>query len=154
MSRITLPTGTVTYPSCRETIAIEEPHSFFPLLDAFTHPQLSPHAQSKTDQETYKDAIDHALALGYLSEPGELAAFEMTLALHSSVPRVEAAYEYYLGSQVDRAAECGSWVDWYGHVVCDVETLRTLAGVETIDSSEDAPANRCVLLYVTPTPCS
>lgn len=31
-------------------------------------------------------------------------------------------------------AKCGSWVDWYGEVVCDVEQLAHLAGPETIDA--------------------
>ena len=37
--------------------------------------------------------------------------------------------------------ECGSWVDWYGQVVCDVETLMHLAGVETINPLGGIPEN-------------
>lgn len=126
----------------RETIAIEEPGSFFRLLDRFTHPEWSPLAESKTNQEIYQTAIKDALSSGFLSEPGELASMEMTFALHSAVPKIEAAYQYYAGSQAARGADCESWVDWYGEVVCDVETLQRLAGVETIESGADAPRDR------------
>ncbi|KAF8164186.1 hypothetical protein K438DRAFT_1984884 [Mycena galopus ATCC 62051] len=46
----------------------------------------------------------------------------------------EATHQYAL--QV--AAVSGSWVDWYGTVVCDVGTLAKLVGIETI---EHAPEN-------------
>lgn len=128
----------------RETITIEEPQSFFPLLDALTDPELSPLAESRTDEEIYQNVRQYVLSLGYLSDPGELGLLDMTLALHSSVPRAEAAYEYYLGSHAERGIECGSWVDWYGQVVCDLDTLRALIGVETIEPSAEALANRCV----------
>ncbi|KIP02024.1 glycosyltransferase family 24 protein [Phlebiopsis gigantea 11061_1 CR5-6] len=135
-----------------ETIAIEEPQSFFPLLEAFTDPEFSPLAQSKTDEEIYRNARQYALSAGYLSEPGELASLDMTLALHSSVPRVEAAYEYYLGSHAERDITCESWVDWYGHAVCDLEMLRALVGAETIEPSVEAFANRLPFDHVQPSP--
>ncbi|GJF00041.1 glycosyltransferase family 24 protein [Phanerochaete sordida] len=121
-----------------ETIAIEEPGSFFPLIDRFTHPEWAPLAQDKPDEQLYLDALQNALSAGFLSEPGELAAMEATLALHSSIPRIEAAYNYYSDSQAGRGEDCGSWVDWYGQVVCDVEALRKLVRVETIEAAEAA----------------
>lgn len=73
----------------------------------------------------------------------------MTFALHAAVPRVEAAYSYYVDTHASRAGECESWVDWYGEVVCDAEELRKLVGVETIEAaeSEGVPGNRCVLSF-------
>lgn len=37
---------------------------------------------------------------------------------------------------------CGSWVDWYGERVCDVDTLARLAGHEMIDASNQT-SNMC-----------
>ena len=70
---------------------------------------------------------------------------EATLALHTAVPRIEAAYQYYADSQAGRGADCGSWVDWYGEVVCDVESLRHLTELETIEAGDVVADNRCVL---------
>ena len=58
----------------------------------------------------------------------------MHLALHSATPKIEAFYSYYT-NYVNKTVECGSWVDWYGDVICDVETLKRLAGTETIGSA-------------------
>ena len=133
--------------SYRETIAIRDPQSFFHLLDSFTVPETPPLSQYKNAQNAYQKFIAYAQSLNYLSEPGELASFEMTLALHSSVPRIEAAYEYFLGHHASRNSECGSWVDWYGQVVCDVETLQRLADIETIEVSANITRDKCVPLY-------
>ena len=56
---------------------------------------------------------------------------ETILALHTAVPKIEAAYQYYADSQAGRGADRGSWADWYEEIVCDVESLRHLAGFET-----------------------
>ena len=34
------------------------------------------------------------------------------------------------------ADSCGSWVDWYGEVVCGIEMLVDLAGPGTLDPVE------------------
>ena len=36
------------------------------------------------------------------------------------------------------ADSCGSWVDWYGEVICGVEKLVHLAGPETLDPAESS----------------
>lgn len=110
-----------------------------------TNPELQPEV-ARSSQEWYRHALDTATAEGYLSEPGAYAAVEMELALHSSSPRLEAYYQFYRDRQSQRNidsqdAECGSWVDWYGQVVCDAETLAHLAGVDTIDPPEGEAAN-------------
>ncbi len=79
-------------------------------------------------------ALQAAVAGGFLSEPGALTAVEMNLAMHSATPKIEAFYQHY--SDLNSTVDCGSWVDWYGTVVCDVETLVQLAGRDTIDSEE------------------
>ncbi|KAF9027018.1 hypothetical protein BDZ89DRAFT_1102004 [Hymenopellis radicata] len=65
----------------------------------------------------------------------------MNLAMHAATPKIEAFYQHYASQAGDKAMVCGggSWVDWYGTVACDVETLVQLAGKETIDSQEGIP---------------
>lgn len=94
-----------------------------------------------TDEAIYQTALQTAVNQGYLDEPGALAGVELSLALHAATPKIEAFYQHYLDHQAERNTSeiqnptCGSWVDWYGTTVCDLETLVHLAGIETIDSS-------------------
>jgi hypothetical protein len=89
-------------------------------------------------QATLQTAVIH----GFLAEPGSLAAVEMNLALHAATPKIEAFHHHYeTHVNVTRGSNCGSWVDWYGEVVCDLETLVGLAGKETIDSSDKIDPN-------------
>ena len=65
----------------------------------------------------------------------------MNLPMHAATPKLEAFYNYYGATEGELGVEskyakgkaCGSWVDWYGEVVCDVERLAHLAGVEALD---------------------
>ncbi|OCH94043.1 glycosyltransferase family 24 protein [Obba rivulosa] len=122
-----------------ETICIEEPDAFFPLLDVLTNPELQPEVAPRSEKEWHQYALDTAVAEGYLSAPGAHAAVEMELALHSASPKLEAYFQFYQDRDHLRReagvtdADCDSWVDWYGQVACDTETLAHLAGVETID---------------------
>jgi UDP-glucose:glycoprotein glucosyltransferase len=56
----------------------------------------------------------------------ELSTFNLALALHTAVPRIEAAYSWY-GSNVDEGGlgvqGCGSWVEWQGKGYCESEGL-------------------------------
>ncbi|OSX61274.1 glycosyltransferase family 24 protein [Postia placenta MAD-698-R-SB12] len=120
-----------------ETIYIEESEAFFPLLNSLTNPETLPNPPPLTPEDVHRHALEAILADGYLSVPGVLAAVEMDLALHAATPKLEAFYQYYADRHASRLNEtrqdCESWVDWYGEVVCDAETLAQLAGVETID---------------------
>ena len=89
--------------------------------------------QSLTPEAVYQAALEVAASGGLLSKPGSLAAVELNLALHSATPTIEAFHQYY--ENLNQWVECGSWVDWYGQVVCDVEELARLAGVETLDAN-------------------
>ena len=111
-----------------------------------TNPELQPEVTPRSAKEWYQYALDAATAEGYLSEPGAYAAVEMELALHSSSPRLEAYFQFYQDRQSTRkpntqGTECDSWVDWYGQVVCDAETLALLAGVDTIDPPDSEVMN-------------
>ena len=122
----------------RETIALEASDAFFPLLDSLTNPETQPDPAPTSAEAVHKYVFDSALSAGFRAEPGAYGAAESNLALHAATPKIEAFYQYYTDRHAVRrdAVEnprCESWVDWYGEVVCDAETLARLAGVETID---------------------
>ncbi|KAI0367405.1 glycosyltransferase family 24 protein [Pilatotrama ljubarskyi] len=130
-----------------EAVTIEEPDAFFPLLHAVTDPDVFPlPSERSTPAAIHRHVLETALALELLAEPGAYASAEMHVALHSASPKLEAFFQYYNDhhqTQGERAAECDSWVDWYGQVVCDVDTLAHLVRTEAIDSPE-AAANHTV----------
>ncbi|KAJ7136717.1 glycosyltransferase family 24 protein [Mycena epipterygia] len=118
-----------------ETISLENPDAFFPFVDRITDPDNLPASQQMNNEAVHQFAIQVAATHGFLSEPGSMAAVEMNLGLHAATPKIEAFYHHYFTHTED--PKCGSWVDWYGEAVCDVEKLSHLAGIETID-----PTNR------------
>ncbi|KAJ6586424.1 glycosyltransferase family 24 protein [Mycena vulgaris] len=121
-----------------ETVSLENPDAFFPFVDRVTDPDLIPAPQQMTNEAVHQFAMQIATN-GFLSEPGSLAAVEMNLGLHAATPKIEAFYHHYLTHAED--PKCGSWVDWYGEVVCDVQKLSHLAGIETIDPTNPSSHN-------------
>ena len=87
-------------------------------------------------------ALQTALSAGYLSKPGSSEAVKAQLGLHSATPKIVALYQHYLdkaGTQnVSKTERCGSWVDWYGGVICDVDELIHLTGTEALDLAEES----------------
>jgi UDP-glucose:glycoprotein glucosyltransferase len=123
---------------------VEEPGAFFPLLDVLTSPDAFPVKDKLSPDAQQQLALQTAISAGYLSKPGALEVVQAQLALHAANPKIVAFYEHYSDSAsrtrsaaVD-AASCGSWVDWYGEVVCEAERLVHLTGPETLDSAESA----------------
>jgi UDP-glucose:glycoprotein glucosyltransferase len=121
-----------------ETICIEEPDAFFPLLDILTNPDPSPELSHEAQQER---ALKTALSAGYLSKPGALEAVQAQLALHSATPKLVALFQHYSDNAGARnvsreTEECDSWVDWYGDVVCEVDKLIRLTSAEILDPTE------------------
>ena len=87
---------------------------------------------------------------GYLSEPGALDTFELSLSLHAASPKIETYYEFYRDHKLAEAplvdgevfADCtGSWVEWDGRRVCSVKTLEHLVDSST---SKGASGSVCV----------
>ncbi|KAJ7608670.1 UDP-glucose:glycoprotein glucosyltransferase-domain-containing protein [Roridomyces roridus] len=115
-----------------ETVALENPDAFFPFVHRVTDPENSPSSQQMVGEAVHQFALQVAATHGFLSE-GSMSTVEMNLALHAATPKIEAFYQHYQTHTED--PKCGSWVDWYGEVVCDVEKLSHLAGIETIDAS-------------------
>jgi UDP-glucose:glycoprotein glucosyltransferase len=108
---------------------MEEPSVLFPLLSAFSLPE-----KPLTPQNVHEAVFD--IASTHLDGPA-LASARVLLALHAASPRLAASAEYYdshIANLTDshklRSPECASWVDWYGHIVCDADTLLQLASSE------------------------
>ncbi|KAJ6562664.1 glycosyltransferase family 24 protein [Mycena capillaripes] len=124
-----------------ETVSFENPDAFFPFVDRVTDPDIIPSSSSQpfSNEAVHQFALQIAASHGFLSEPGSIAAMEMNLGLHAATPKIEAFYHHYVTHTKD--PNCGSWVDWYGEVVCDVEKLSHLAGIETIDPTNSSYDN-------------
>ncbi|KAF9495097.1 glycosyltransferase family 24 protein [Pleurotus eryngii] len=133
-----------------ETVALQTPSSFFPLLDTLTDPDSLANFSSLSPEALYQASIEVASENGLITDAGAFATVEMNFALHAATPKIEAFYHHYSNMQskvtlkpleveAKEPQSCGSWVDWYGQVVCDVETLTHLAGIETIDPSIATP---------------
>jgi len=135
----------------RETVAINEPDAFFPLLDALTDPELVPPATTKTPEALEQLVLHSAASLGYLSKPMAREIAQMQLALHSASPKLEAFYQHYISTAQEVGSSrdiksCGSWVDWYGEVVCDGERLYELTAYETIAEDQKTAEHSCVAI--------
>ena len=121
----------------RESISIENEYAYFPLLDALTDPNTPPSIHTLTPEAIHGLAVETTSRLGLLQRASSLAFADINLALHAATPKIEAFYQYYTDHHGDKALGegCESWVDWYGQVACDVETLEKLADVDTIDEA-------------------
>lgn len=121
----------------RETVALSNPDGFFPLLEKLTDPKAYIFSQSLAPEALYQAGISLAVATGIIQDANDAVEVEMNLALHAATPKLEAFYQHYEENHnSSKGTSCGSWVDWYGEVVCDIESLVQLVGHETIDSSE------------------
>ena len=106
-------------------------------MDTLTDPNFPPSVHSLTAEAIHALAIETTVRLSLLPKAGSLAFADINLALHAAAPKIEAFYQYYTDhhENKDLGEGCGSWVDWYGQVVCDLETLERLADVDTIDET-------------------
>jgi UDP-glucose:glycoprotein glucosyltransferase len=129
------------------------------LLDLLTSPEVFSESLASLASEAIHEASVRTLSEnGYLSEPGALDSFELSLALHAASPKLEAFYQYYQDHKLAQTPlidgelldDCsGSWVDWYGHRVCSVDTLRHLVEVKTLEAANDTMAFVCVDILTT-----
>jgi UDP-glucose:glycoprotein glucosyltransferase len=108
----------------RETVSLENTNAFFPFLDLITNPDLNlppPHIIHPNA------ALELAVSNNLLPEHGALEFVELNMGLRAATPKIEAFYQYYEDQfNSSRGELCGSWVDWYGEVVCDVDRLTQL----------------------------
>ncbi|KAK7047284.1 killer toxin resistant protein [Paramarasmius palmivorus] len=124
-----------------ETVALESPSSFFPFIDTITTPGTFELFSNTAPEAIYGSSLGVAVANSFLPDASALSSFEMNLALHAATPKIQAFYHHYHIANQGRQIDCGSWVDWYGTIVCDVETLAHLARVETIDPTEKSSSS-------------
>jgi len=118
-------------------VALSNPDGFFPLLDQLTDPKSYIFPQSLAPEALYQAGISSAVAAGIIQDPSDAVEVQMDLALHAATPKLEAFYQHYEDKHnSSKGTSCGSWVDWYGEVVCDIESLVHLVDYETIDSSD------------------
>ncbi|KAF5311086.1 hypothetical protein D9619_007791 [Psilocybe cf. subviscida] len=127
-----------------ETISLENPDAFFGLVDDLTDPQVAPAWSSMTPEAIHQAGLEMGIESGRIQDQGTLANVQMNLAMHAAAPKLEAYFNFYDANHAkSHGKRCGSWVDWYGEVVCDVETLAQLVGVEAIDAgSQEIPQPR------------
>ncbi|KAF9530297.1 UDP-glucose:glycoprotein glucosyltransferase-domain-containing protein [Crepidotus variabilis] len=126
-----------------ETVSIEYPGSFFNYVDRLTNPEVLPPTSLTTPEAIHQSALALAVDDGIIKDQDALAKIEMKLAMHAAAPRLQAFYNYYEDNyNYSSGNQCGSWVDWYGEVICDVETLAQLVGTEAIDSKDAGKQTR------------
>src|SRR5258708_5518318 len=130
----------------RETVALDQPTHFFPIVDLLTNPNIFPKPLSTFPPEAiHQAATDAAHSNSFFREPDSLPAFQLAFALHSASPKLEAFYQYYIDRNLDKtplpggipAEECGSWVDWYGKRICTGQELAAVAEREALDPPKD-----------------
>src|SRR5260221_9390362 len=122
---------------------MEEPDAFFPLLDALTDPDAFPGKEEVSHEVQQRRALHTALSMGYLSKPGALEIVRAHLGLHSATPKIVAFYQYYSEKKgvqpaSDETERCGSWVEWYGGAICEVDELIRVTGSETLDPAKSS----------------
>ncbi|KAF9051644.1 glycosyltransferase family 24 protein [Panaeolus papilionaceus] len=130
-----------------ETVALENPSVFFEYLEQLTNPEVVPTFIGLSPEATHQAALQVAIDNSLLHEPSALALVQLNLGLHAATPKLEAYYNYYNEHHRNSpGTECGSWVDWYGTVICDVEALASLVKTEAIDAPNPNIPNRPQLL--------
>ena len=118
--------STTTHLACSESVAAEDPSVLFSLLSAFSLPKR-PLTPQLAHDAVFTVAAEHM-------HWAALNSARVRLALHAQTARLAASAEYYdrlVANMADsdklHSPECASWVDWYGQVVCDADTLLHLA---------------------------
>ncbi|KAG6330916.1 hypothetical protein ID866_8172 [Astraeus odoratus] len=118
-----------------ECVAMEDSSVLFPLLSAFPLPEAL-----HKPRDAHTAVFDLASTL---LDPASLASARARLALHAASPRLAASAEHYdlrvTGILDHVGLECASWVDWYGQVVCDAESLLRLANAPTTEDIDTKP---------------
>jgi UDP-glucose:glycoprotein glucosyltransferase len=123
-----------------ETIGLINNDAYFPALDALTGPARLAIPSPTSDEALYEWAIATAVEAGFVKESSSLDAY---LALHAAVPKIEAFYQQK-GSLngLEGSEDCRSWVEWYGDIICDVDTLSHRIGRATIDANNETHHTR------------
>lgn len=139
-----------------ETATAENSSAYFPLLDRIASGRF---AKLSTEAELYEEFTSVVRADGHITSPEAQSTFNLDLSLRSSIPRVEANYQYYdtVVALSDIDTSCEAWVLLGGNQYCTPE-LDTAAKIGVFDSKLSAlPFDRSIgvgkgaVLYADPT---
>ncbi|KAH6562975.1 hypothetical protein BASA60_010892 [Batrachochytrium salamandrivorans] len=82
--------------------------------------------------------------LQFLSSPASLGLAKLSLAIHSTAPRIQAHYRFYMQTVVPLQKKtrfdpsCPVWANWAGRQICSVDEIRQLLSLP-IKPSTSAP---------------
>ena len=104
----------------RETAALENATSYFPILDKIAEGYF---ADFSTERDLYNAFVRLLQDDGHLSSADALSSFQLALSVHAAAPRIEAHYQYYTTSvesslMVAQDAACPAWVHFDGKQYC------------------------------------
>lgn len=132
----------------RETAALEEPSKVFELVSSLIS-RTGLVSVNSSPTETYSSFLSFLKDGKFLSAPGELDSWKLSLAAKEASPKIEAGWSLwgYRDVQVkqndtgvqeepgnyekreDGSPEgCESWVEWYGKQICSLSELHRLLG--------------------------
>lgn len=111
---------------CRESIALEDASAFFSSLESLA-------TLRGTDEEVYERALEKITKSAWL-HPSQLDTLKFSLAAQEATPRIQSAYEWYLGS-VQEARDCESWILMHERTACSVEQLQELQASGSSEST-------------------
>lgn len=128
----------------RETAALENSSSYFPLLDRIADGVF---VDLQTEKQLYNKFIEVLQQDGHLSNPESLSSFKFALALHAAAPRVEAHFQYYNHSvqphlMAAQDAACPVWVYLDGQQYCSPALDRAQQAVYMPEAEEELPFDR------------
>jgi hypothetical protein len=142
-----------------ESVSLEPPDAFFPLLDAFLAPPSSSSESPFDVASSPKQSYDAAFALLSSSNTLTKAAIEslkLSLALKEASPRIETHYQLWNASEVNIVEELDfSDVDYYGLRFTTVEKLEKELARESSQRraksvrTEDTKASLLIRISVT-----
>ncbi|KAG8959414.1 hypothetical protein FRC03_008014 [Tulasnella sp. 419] len=126
--------GTDFLTELLETLAIEEPDSYFVALAHLTHYKTFQYPIITYPDEVIYEKFVELSADRYLQNVGALASFERAFALRAASPRIEAFYQFYTEKygpvDEDQDESCGAWIDFYGQKICTIDELMRVTGYE------------------------
>ncbi|WVQ70245.1 uncharacterized protein L199_008471 [Kwoniella botswanensis] len=109
-----------------ETVYEESPSSYFPLLSLL--PNLS--EEDYESDESLLDSINNLIS-SYSLLPGSESTFDLALALHTAVPKIQAQFSWYESAVRPKERQLGveackedGWVEWRGKGFCGAEELK------------------------------
>lgn len=128
----------------RETAALENATSYFPILDRIASGVF---ADLHAEKELYNRFIEVLQEDGHLPSPESLSSFKFALALHAAAPRIEAHFQYYNASvqphvMAAQDAACPVWVHLNGQQYCSSSMDRAQQAVSLDHTEEILPFDR------------